>query len=386
MARKKMVDLDLFAKQEPAPEPEKTAPAAPPEKKSPASLPQKPFVTNLSPRYTFDNFVVGNSNRFAKAAAMAVANNPAFAYNPFFLFSDSGLGKTHLMNAIGNQIRKNHPDMKILYISSETFTNELIESVEHNRLEAFREKYRSIDVLLIDDIQFLRNRESTQEEFFHTFNTLEKANKQIIISSDRPPAELDTLEERMISRFNSGLTADIQHPDLETRMAILQNLAHTDKVPFPNDVILLIASSITSNIRELEGAYNRVCAYSTVSKEPITLELCRSALKELNLLDTPQFVTVDAIQQQVADHFRLHRAELIEKKRTRRVAVPRMIAIYLTKEMAGLSLKKIGECFGGRDHSTIIHACEKIQKDRQEDPELNREIDALILELKNRKP
>lgn len=382
MARKKMVELDLFAEQEP----EKTAPAAPPEKKSPASLPQKPFVTNLSPRYTFDNFVVGNSNRFAKAAAMAVANNPAFAYNPFFLFSDSGLGKTHLMNAIGNQIRKNHPDMKILYISSETFTNELIESVEHNRLEAFREKYRSIDVLLIDDIQFLRNRESTQEEFFHTFNTLEKANKQIIISSDRPPAELDTLEERMISRFNSGLTADIQHPDLETRMAILQNLAHTDKVPFPNDVILLIASSITSNIRELEGAYNRVCAYSTVSKEPITLELCRSALKELNLLDTPQFVTVDAIQQQVADHFRLHRAELIEKKRTRRVAVPRMIAIYLTKEMAGLSLKKIGECFGGRDHSTIIHACEKIQKDRQEDPELNREIDALILELKNRTP
>ena len=386
MARKKMVELDLFAEQEPAAEPEKTAPAAPPEKKSPASLPQKPFVTNLSPRYTFDNFVVGNSNRFAKAAAMAVANNPAFAYNPFFLFSDSGLGKTHLMNAIGNQIRKNHPDMKILYISSETFTNELIESVEHNRLEAFREKYRSIDVLLIDDIQFLRNRESTQEEFFHTFNTLEKANKQIIISSDRPPAELDTLEERMISRFNSGLTADIQHPDLETRMAILQNLAHTDKVPFPNDVILLIASSITSNIRELEGAYNRVCAYSTVSKEPITLELCRSVLKELNLLDTPQFVTVDAIQQQVADHFRLHRAELIEKKRTRRVAVPRMIAIYLTKEMAGLSLKKIGECFGGRDHSTIIHACEKIQKDRQEDPELNREIDALILELKNRKP
>ncbi len=386
MARKKMVELDLFAEQEPAPEPEKTAPAAPPEKKSPAPLPQKPFITNLSPRYTFDNFVVGNSNRFAKAAAMAVANNPAFAYNPFFLFSDSGLGKTHLMNAIGNQIRKNHPDMKILYISSETFTNELIESVEHNRLEAFREKYRSIDVLLIDDIQFLRNRESTQEEFFHTFNTLEKANKQIIISSDRPPAELDTLEERMISRFNSGLTADIQHPDLETRMAILQNLAHTDKVPFPNDVILLIASSITSNIRELEGAYNRVCAYSTVSKEPITLELCRSALKELNLLDTPQFVTVDAIQQQVADHFRLHRAELIEKKRTRRVTVPRMIAIYLTKEMAGLSLKKIGECFGGRDHSTIIHACEKIQKDRQEDPELNREIDALILELKNRKP
>lgn len=380
MAKKKLVELDLFAEQEPAAE---HPSPRPPARKRPASpVPKKPFVTNLSPRYTFDNFVVGNSNRFAKAAAMAVANNPAFAYNPFFLFSDSGLGKTHLMNAIGNQIRKNHPDMKVLYISSETFTNELIESVEHNRLEAFREKYRNIDVLLIDDIQFLRNRESTQEEFFHTFNTLEKANKQIIISSDRPPGELDTLEERMISRFNSGLTADIQHPDLETRMAILQNLAHTEQVPFPNDVILLIASSITSNIRELEGAYNRVCAYSTVTREPITLDLCRRALKELALLDTPQFVTVDAIQQQVADHFRLHRSELIEKKRTKRVAVPRMIAIYLTKEMAGLSLKKIGECFGGRDHSTIIHACEKIQKDRQKDPELNKEIEALTAELK----
>lgn len=380
MAKKKLVELDLFAEQEPAAE--HPSPRPPARKRPTPPVLKKPFVTNLSPRYTFDNFVVGNSNRFAKAAAMAVANNPAFAYNPFFLFSDSGLGKTHLMNAIGNQIRKNHPDMKVLYISSETFTNELIESVEHNRLEAFREKYRNIDVLLIDDIQFLRNRESTQEEFFHTFNTLEKANKQIIISSDRPPGELDTLEERMISRFNSGLTADIQHPDLETRMAILQNLAHTEQVPFPNDVILLIASSITSNIRELEGAYNRVCAYSTVTREPITLELCRRALKELALLDTPQFVTVDAIQQQVADHFRLHRSELIEKKRTKRVAVPRMIAIYLTKEMAGLSLKKIGECFGGRDHSTIIHACEKIQKDRQKDPELNKEIEALTAELK----
>ena len=382
MTKKKPVELDLFAEQDLTPPPPKTK--TPEKKKTPApSRPlSRPFVTNLSPRYTFENFVVGNSNRFAKAASMAVANNPAFAYNPFFLFSDSGLGKTHLMNAIGNQILQNHPEMKVLYISSETFTNELIESVEHNRLEAFREKYRNIDVLLIDDIQFLRNKESTQEEFFHTFNTLEKANKQIIISSDRPPAELDTLEERMISRFNSGLTADIQHPDLETRMAILQNLAHKDGVLFPNDVILLIASSVTSNVRELEGAYNRICAYASMTKQPITLELSRAALKELNLLDTPQFVTVDTIQQQVADHFRLHRSELIEKKRTKRIAVPRMIAIYLTKELAGLSLKKIGECFGGRDHSTIIHACEKIQKDRQKDPELNREIESLILELK----
>jgi chromosomal replication initiator protein len=385
MARKKAVEteleMDLFA--DPAATPAQEAPAPrKPAQERPKKAQAQPFRTNLSPRYTFDNFVVGNSNRFAKAAAMAVANNPANAYNPFFLFSDSGLGKTHLMNAIGNQILATHPDMKILYISSETFTNELIESVEHNRLEAFREKYRSIDVLLIDDIQFLRNKESTQEEFFHTFNTLEKANKQIIISSDRPPAELDTLEERMISRFNSGLTADIQHPDLETRMAILQNKAHTDGVLFPRDVILLIASSVTSNIRELEGAYNRVCAYASLNQAPITLELCRSALKELNLIETPRFITVETIQQVVADHFRLHLSELSEKKRTKRVAVPRQIAIYLTKEMAGLSLKKIGECFGGRDHSTVIHAIEKIQREREKDPELDKEIEDLILELR----
>lgn len=385
MARKKLVEMDLFADSGTAVGADDTHPAKAQEtalKQSEKLQPPHPFHTNLSPHYTFDNFVVGNSNRFAKAAAMAVANNPANAYNPFFLFSDSGLGKTHLMNAIGNQILTAHPAMKILYISSETFTNELIESVEHNRLEAFREKYRNIDVLLIDDIQFLRNKESTQEEFFHTFNTLEKANKQIIISSDRPPAELDTLEERMISRFNSGLTADIQHPDLETRMAILQNKAHTDGVPFPRDVILLIASSVTSNIRELEGAYNRVCAYASLTRKPITLELCRSTLKELNLMETPRFITVETIQQVVADHFRLHLSELSEKKRTKRVAVPRQIAIYLTKEMAGLSLKKIGECFGGRDHSTVIHACEKIQREREKDPELAKEIEALILELR----
>ena len=386
MARKKAVEteleMDLFADPAATPAQEAPAPRKPAQERPKKAQAPQPFRTNLSPRYTFDNFVVGNSNRFAKAAAMAVANNPANAYNPFFLFSDSGLGKTHLMNAIGNQILATHPDMKILYISSETFTNELIESVEHNRLEAFREKYRSIDVLLIDDIQFLRNKESTQEEFFHTFNTLEKANKQIIISSDRPPAELDTLEERMISRFNSGLTADIQHPDLETRMAILQNKAHTDGVLFPRDVILLIASSVTSNIRELEGAYNRVCAYASLNQAPITLELCRSALKELNLIETPRFITVETIQQVVADHFRMHLSELSEKKRTKRVAVPRQIAIYLTKEMAGLSLKKIGECFGGRDHSTVIHAIEKIQREREKDPELDKEIEALILELR----
>ena len=362
-----------------APTPAQPAAAA---QTAPAAKPAQEFDSHLSPKYTFDNFIRGKSNEEAYNFSMGVANAPAKSYNPLFLYSDPGLGKTHLMNAIGNYIHDHHPEMKILYISSETFTNELIGAIQHNTNEAFRNKYRNIDVLLIDDIQFLRKKESTQEEFFHTFNTLEKANKQIIISSDRPPAELDTLEERMISRFNSGLTADIQHPDLETRMAILQNKAHTDGVLFPRDVILLIASSVTSNIRELEGAYNRVCAYASLNQAPITLELCRSALKELNLIETPRFITVETIQQVVADHFRLHLSELSEKKRTKRVAVPRQIAIYLTKEMAGLSLKKIGECFGGRDHSTVIHAIEKIQREREKDPELDKEIEALILELR----
>lgn len=335
------------------------------------------YPTNLSPKYTFENFIVGNSNRFAKAAAMAVANTPATAYNPFFLFSDSGLGKTHIMNAIGNQIQKKHPKMTVLYISSETFTNELIEAVEHNRLEQFRGKYRSIDVLLIDDIQFLRHKESTQEEFLFTFNALKNANKQIVISSDRPPAELDALEERMISRFRSGLTADIQHPDLETRMAILQSFAQKDHLVLPQAGVVMLASSITQNVRELEGAYHRVTAFAKLTQKPITLELIRSALLKLNIPEQPAFLSVEKIQEAVCQYYQLSPMELTSKLRTKKVVLPRQVAFYLTKQLSGLSLAKIGEAYGGRDHSTVIHACEKIDKAKGNNPQLAKDLTEL---------
>lgn len=343
---------------------------------------QETWQTHLSPKYEFENFVVGSSNNFAHAAAMAVANNPGKAFNPFFLYSDSGLGKTHLMNAIGNRIHKNHPEMKILYTSSENFTNEMIAAIGENKTKLFKDKYRNIDVLLIDDIQFLRGKDSTQEEFFHTFNTLKEADKQIIISSDRPPEELDKLEDRLITRFAQGLTADIQHPDLETRMAILRNMAVKDNLELPNDVILMIASSVKKNVRELEGAYTKVRAHATLTGQPVTLELTRNALKELSITDTPKFITVDTIQQLVASTYKLKVDELIDKKRTKRVAYPRQIAIYLTRELAGLSLPKIGECFGGRDHSTVIHAWEKIKKEREKDAALDKQIHDLIAKLK----
>ena len=276
----------------------------------------RPFRTNLSPRYTFDNFVVGNSNRFAKAAAMAVANNPANAYNPFFLFSDSGLGKTHLMNAIGNQILATHPDMKILYISSETFTNELIESVEHNRLEAFREKYRSIDVLLIDDIQFLRNKESHPGRVLPHLQYPGKG-QQTDHHLQRPASGRAGYPGRAYDQ-PVQFRPHRRHPAPGSgdKDGHSPEQGPYGQHPLPRDVILLIASSVTSNIRELEGAYNRVCAYASLNQEPITLELCRNALKELNLIETPRFITVETIQQVVADHFRLHLSELSEKKRT----------------------------------------------------------------------
>lgn len=372
ITKQKDTEEDLFASNTPQQE----------ETFKPEKEQRQPFQSNLSPKYEFENFVVGNSNRFAHAAAMAVANNPGKAYNPFFLYSDSGLGKTHLMNAIGNAILKNHPEMKVLYISSETFTNEMIAAIGENKTKLFKDKYRNIDVLLIDDIQFLRGKDSTQEEFFHTFNTLKEADKQIIISSDRPPEELDKLEERLITRFAQGLTADIQHPDLETRMAILRNMAVKDNLELPNDVILMIASSVKKNVRELEGAYTKVRAHATLTGQPVTLELTRNALKELSITDTPKFITVDTIQQLVASTYKLKVDELIDKKRTKRVAYPRQIAIYLTRELAGLSLPKIGECFGGRDHSTVIHAWEKIKKEREKDANLDKQINDLITKLK----
>ncbi len=380
----KEMKLQILAAQEKTEPQPSLFPAEQPavQQKPTSSYREEPFHSNLVGKYVFENFVIGNSNRFAHAAALAVAEAPAKVYNPLFLYSASGLGKTHLMHAIGNRILKNNPEMKVLYISSETFTNELINSIQNNSTEAFRNKYRNIDVLLIDDIQFLRKKESTQEEFFHTFEALHRADKQIIITSDRKPSELDTLEERLTSRFGWGLIADIQPPDLETRMAILHNMAAKDDIPFPKDVILLMASSITKNIRELEGAYTKVIAYSHFSQKPITIDLTKNALKDFNLDTAQKIISVDAIQQMVAARFKIRKDDFLAKKRTRNVAFPRQIAMYLCRELTDYSLPRIGDFFGGRDHTTVIHACEKISKDMAIDPHLKSLIEEMAERLK----
>ena len=331
----------------------------------------------LNPKYTFESFVIGNSNRFAHAAALAVAEVPAKVYNPLFLYGGVGLGKTHLMHAIGNRIQQNHPYLKVLYISSEKFTNELINSILHGNPEAFRQKYRNIDCLLVDDIQFLSKKEHTQEEFFHTFNTLHDANKQIIISSDRPPKEIPTLEDRLRSRFEWGLITDIQPPDLETRIAILRKKAMVENITIPNEIMVYIASRIDNNIRELEGALIRVTAFASLRKEPLTLDMATEALKGLLADDAGRPVTIDKIKEIVASYFRIKLDELIAKKRTRNVAYPRQIAMYLARDLTDSSLPRIGEVFGGRDHTTVIHACEKITKERNEDAKLDQTIKEL---------
>lgn len=360
-----------------------------------ASKPNKPIAaqdavksstesieSNLISKYLFENFVIGNSNRFAHAAALAVADSPAKVYNPLFLYGDVGLGKTHLMHAIGNRIKQRHPEMKVLYISSETFTNEMIFSIQKNSMEAFRNKYRNIDCLLIDDIQFLRKKESTQEEFFHTFNALHDANKQIIISSDRKPKEIETLESRLRSRFEWGLTADVQAPDLETRMAILREKADREDIVIPNDVILFIATAIENNIREIEGAFTRVSAYASFNGGSINLEEAKKALSELNNENNNKHVSIEEIQKVVANFYKIKKEDFLAKKRTRNVAYPRQIAMYICRDITDYSLPRIGELFGGRDHTTVIHACEKINKERKEDAELDKIIKNFISQIK----
>ncbi len=313
----------------------------------------------------------------AHAAALAVAESPAKAYNPLFLYGGVGLGKTHLMHSIGHYILSQNPNAKVLYASSEKFTNELINSIKDDKNQAFRNKYRNIDVLLIDDIQFIAGKERTEEEFFHTFNTLYEDNKQIIISSDRPPKEIKTLEDRLRSRFEWGLIADIQPPDLETRIAILRKKAEIEKLVVPNDVILFIAKSIVSNIRELEGALNRIIAYSTLANKEITIDLASEALKDLMSADKPKTITTELIQEVVASYYNLKPEDLRSPKRTRNIAYPRQIAMYLCRKLTDLSLPKIGEKFGGRDHTTVIHGYEKIENEILEDFELKQTIEDL---------
>lgn len=334
----------------------------------------------LNSRYTFDTFVVGSGNRMAHAAALAVAENPGKAYNPLFIYGGVGLGKTHLMQAIGHYIIAKNKGLKVVYISSESFTNELINSIRDHTTVEFRGKYRSVDLLLIDDIHFLAGKETTQEEFFHTFNALYEAGKQIVISSDRPPKEIPTLEERLISRFEWGLTVDIQPPDLETRIAILRKKAELDLISVPDEVINFIAERVVSNIRELEGALIKVIASASLTKRPITLELAQECLASLFLNggEKKHPATIPEIQKVVAEYYGISIDEIRGQRRTRESAFPRQVAMYISRELTNASLPAIGREFGGRDHSTVIYAYEKIKETMRQDPELARTINQLI--------
>lgn len=335
------------------------------------------LVSILNPKYTFDTFVIGNSNRFAHAAALAVAEAPAKAYNPLFIYGGVGLGKTHLMHAIGHYVLQQNPSLKVLYVSSEKFTNELINAIKDDKNEEFRTKYRNIDILLIDDIQFIAGKERTQEEFFHTFNALYEANKQIILSSDKSPKEIVTLEDRLRSRFEWGLIADMQAPDIETRIAILRKKAQLENLDVPNEIMSFIAEKIASNIRELEGALNRVIAYSSLTENDITVDLATEALKDILSTNKAKAINCNSIQDAVARYFDIRLDEFKSKKRSRDVAYPRQIAMFLCRELTDMSLPKIGHAFGGRDHTTVIHACEKIIEEISSNSETRKAVNEL---------
>ena len=341
------------------------------------NLNDESVVSILNPKYTFDTFVIGNGNRLAHAASVAVAESPARAYNPLFIYGGVGLGKTHLMHAIGHYVLSQNPSLKVLYVSSEKFTNELINAIRDDRNEEFRTKYRNIDILLIDDVQFIAGKERTQEEFFHTFNALYEANKQIILSSDKPPKDITTLEDRLRSRFEWGLIADIQAPDLETRIAILRKKAQLENLDVPNDVMVFIADKIASNIRELEGALNRVIAYSSLTEHEVSIELATEALKDILNVAKARVINSTIIQNTVARYYDIKPEEFKSKKRNREIAYPRQIAMYLCRDLTDMSLPKIGEEFGGRDHTTVIHAYEKITEEINNNSETRRTVEEL---------
>jgi len=338
---------------------------------------EMPSFANLNPRYTFENFVVGPSNRHAHAYSLAVAGSPAKIYNPLFIYGGVGLGKTHLMQAICHQVKKQFNNTRITYITSERFTNELIDGIQHHSTAAFRQKYRNSDVLVIDDIQFIAGKESTQEEFFHTFNALHDAHKQIIISSDRPPKEISNLQDRLVSRFSWGLTTDIQPPDLETRVAILKKKIEREPVSVPDEVIFFIAQLIKTNIRELEGALVRTIAYSLLEEEPINLALAKEVLKDL-LKEPKKLITVDFIQRCVAEEFGVALHELKTKRRNKNIVLPRQIAMYISRELTDMSLPEIGDYFGGKDHTTVLHSYNKIKAEVIKNEVLKNKINRVI--------
>jgi chromosomal replication initiator protein len=335
---------------------------------------------NLNRKYTFDEFVAGSSNQFAFAAAMAVANNPATTYNPLFIYGGVGLGKTHLINAIGNAILKKSPTMRVCYYTSEKFTNELINSIRYNRMEEFHKKFRSMDILLIDDIQFIAGKERTQEEFFHTFNTLYESHKQIVVTSDKFPKEIPGLEERLRSRFEWGLIADIQSPDVETKQAILKMKAEQNKIYLPEEVALFLANAACSNVRELEGYLVRLGAYASLTATPINLETARKVLKDI-LVERNRELSVEEIIKRVGAHFNVKVSDLKSPKRLKAVVLPRQIAMYLARQLTSASYPEIGERFGGKDHSTIIHAIRKVEKLMEENFQLRQTIEALRTSL-----
>ncbi len=333
-------------------------------------------AAQLNPKYTFDAFVIGNGNQFARAAAGAVAERPSKAYNPLFLYSGTGMGKTHLMHAIGHEMKRREPQASICYVSSEKFTNEMINSLRNDRMTSFRDKFRSVDLLLIDDIQFLAQKERTQEEFFHTFNALHESMKQIVIASDRPPKELPEIEDRLRSRFEWGLIADIQPPDLETKVAILQKKAESEQTTLPIDVALFIASNVRTNVRELEGALVRLIAWCGLNGMEITLPTTQQCLKAF--IDTQvRKITIESIQRAVAEQFGMRVAELKQKNNSRSVVVPRQIAMYLAKQMTEASLPEIGRQFGGKHHTTVMHSIGKIDEMKRTDKDLNRTLTKL---------
>lgn len=336
----------------------------------------KTLYNGLNPRYTFDTFVVGQTNKMAHAISIAVSDAPGQSNNPLFLYGGAGLGKTHLMHSIAHKIIKERPELKVIYVTSEQFTIELIDSLQHNRNNEFREKYRNIDVLLIDDIQFIIGKENTQEEFFHTFNELYNANKQIVISSDKHPKEITTLEERLRSRFQWGITVDIQPPDFETKMAILKNKANIDHIPVDQDVLEYVAVHITSNIRELEGALNTVFSYSKIQNSPITIDLAEQALKDT--IETQHEITPELIIDIVADYFNITKEDIISKKKNREIAEPRQICMYLSRQYTDASLQLIGRALGGRDHTTVIHGHDKIAVLIKNDDIMRLNIDSLV--------
>lgn len=355
------------------------------EKTEPEPAPQAPVMQNaahvLNPAYTFDTFIIGKSNQLAHAASLAVAESTGSIYNPLFLYGGVGLGKTHLMHAVGNYVLKNTPNKKVMYVSSEAFTNDLINAIKDNRTEEFRSKYRSIDILMVDDIQFLGGKDGMQEEFFHTFNTLYQAGKQIVLSSDRPPKELYTLEDRLRTRFESGLIADIQLPDYETRVAILKKKADQVNITIDNEIYHFVASKITSNIRELEGAIKKIVSYHNLMREDITLALAEKALKDFNT-SNKKAITPELVIETVEQYFNLRENDLKSSKKTRNIAYPRQMAMYIIKELTDYNLTKIGQVFGGKDHTTVIHAIRKIEQDMATDVNTKNTVDDIIKNIR----